>query len=92
MFRFNVVVILGCIVGLFSFSIAGGLVYSTFLGGSEADYGYGIAIDSSGNAYVTGITYSTDFPITPGVFNTSANGSSDAFVTKISANGSQLAY
>jgi hypothetical protein len=46
------------------------LIYSTYLGGSETDQGYGIALDSAGNAYVTGHTISTDFPTTPGAFQT----------------------
>jgi len=74
------------------------LVYSTYLGGSNADYGLGIAVDSAGNAYVTGYTTSTDFPITPGAFQTVCNGGSgcsqygDAFVAKINAAGSALVY
>ncbi|MFB3894967.1 MAG: beta strand repeat-containing protein [bacterium] len=95
MLKFNVVAILGCILGvvcLAGFSIAGGLVYSTYLGGSADDYGYGIAIDSSGNAYITGLTYSTDFPTTLGVYDTSANGSSDVFITKLNTNGTGLVY
>ena len=45
-----------------------------------------------GRAYVTGITQSTDFPTTPGAFDTTFNGSEDAFVTKLNASGSALAY
>jgi hypothetical protein len=67
--------------------------YSTYLGGSGEDDGFGIAFDSSGNAYVTGETMSTDFPRVGGVPpNTSAGGSFDVFVAKIAANGSSLVY
>jgi Beta-propeller repeat len=58
------------------------LVYSTYLGGSSDDQGYGIAVDGSGSAYVTGFTDSTDFP-TQNPFQT-VQGSIDAFVTKLS--------
>jgi len=64
------------------------LVYSTFLGGSGSDLGYGIAVDSSGNAYVAGFTASTDFPTTPGAFQTVLALGSDAFVTKLNPVGS----
>ncbi|MBI5308541.1 MAG: SBBP repeat-containing protein [Planctomycetes bacterium] len=68
------------------------LVYSTYLGGSNADAGNGgIAIDTSGNAYVTGNTMSTDFPIQSPIQG-SFGGSSDAFVTKINSSGSSLVY
>jgi hypothetical protein len=69
------------------------LVYSTYLGGNDEDYGRGIAVDSSGNAYVTGYTYSTDFP-TASAFQGALGGVgySDAFVTKLSAAGDTLLY
>jgi hypothetical protein len=61
-------------------------VYSTYLGGSYGDYGNGIALDSAGNAYVTGYTDSSDFPTTAGAFQTTIGGSGfyDAFVSKFS--------
>jgi hypothetical protein len=68
------------------------LVYSTYLGGSSSDEGYGIAVDSSGNAYITGFTASTDFPTTPGAFQTACGGNGDAFVSKISPNGTAFVY
>jgi hypothetical protein len=74
------------------------LVYSTYLGGSSSDEGRGIAVDASGNAYVTGGTYSTDFPTTAGAFQTTCAGGfpvspcGDAFVTKLNPNGSGLIY
>ncbi len=58
------------------------LVYSTYLGGSSLDYGFGIAVDSSGNAYVTGYTYSTNFPTQNPIQGSNAGGG-DAFVAKI---------
>jgi gliding motility-associated-like protein len=72
-----------------------GLVYSTYLGGSVGDVGYSIAIDASGNAYVTGYTLSTDFDITPGAFQTTYAGGStfgDVFVTKLNPTGAALVY
>ncbi len=68
------------------------LVYSTYLGGNDADFGFGIAVDSSGNACVTGTTLSTDFPTTPGAFDTTDNLGSDVFVTKLNASGTALVY
>ncbi len=69
-----------------------GLLYSTYLGGDSYDEGHGIAIDASGNAYVTGLTYSSDFPATPGAFQTAFGGGFDAFVSKLNAAGSALLY
>jgi hypothetical protein len=67
------------------------LVYSTFLGGSGFDSGDGIAVDSSGSAYVTGMTASTDFPI-ENAFQASHGGSYDVFITKMNPSGSALIY
>jgi hypothetical protein len=68
----------------------GALGYATFLGGSDGDAGYAIAVDGTGNAYVAGTTQSADSPATPGAFDTSFNGGacggipcSDAFVTAV---------
>ncbi len=71
---------------------AASLVYSTYLGGSNLDEGFGIAVDSSGNAYVAGLTASADFP-TVGAFQAAFNGGiDDAFVSKLNAAGSALLY
>jgi len=76
------------------------LVYSTYLGGSLSDTGYAIAVDSSGDAYITGETLSTDFPVTAGAFQTVNNCSnvvggyycSNAFITKLNPTGTALVY
>ena len=67
------------------------LVYSTYLGGSGDDEGQAAAVDSAGNAYVTGFTLSTDFP-TAAPLQRANGGSADIFVTKLNANGSALVY
>ena len=69
-----------------------GLIYSTYLGGSGEDRGYDIAVDTSGAAYVSGVTFSSNFPTTSGAFQTMYRGNGDAFVTKLSATGSGLIY
>jgi hypothetical protein len=68
------------------------LVYSTYLGGGGNDSGNGIAVDSAGNAYVTGFT-TGGFPVTAGAFQVAyGGGASDAFVTKLNAAGAALVY
>ncbi len=82
------------------------LVYSTYLGGSSEDVANGIAVDAAGEAFVTGTTFSPNFPVTPGAFNTLCGGDgqcgktwnpagfivSNAFVAKLNTAGSGLVY
>jgi len=67
------------------------LVYSTYLGGSSADSGQGIAVDSGDNAYVTGFTFSNNFPVY-NPYQANNAGSVDAFISVISAYGSNLVF
>jgi hypothetical protein len=67
------------------------LAYSSYLGGGSSDYGYGIAVDPAGSAYLTGSTQSTTFP-TQSPLQAANAGADDAFVTKLSADGSTLVY
>ena len=69
----------------------GALVYSTYLGGSFTDAGLAIAVDASGNAYVAGLTDSSDFP-TAVPIQPANGGGDDAFVTKLNAAGNALVY
>jgi len=69
------------------------LVYSTYFGGNGDDFGAGIAVDASGNAYVAGRTKSNNLATTAGAFQTNyADGNGDAFVMKLNASGSALIY
>lgn len=79
------------------------LMYSTYLGGTRGELGIGIVVDTAGQAYITGLTHSPDFPTTPGAFDrvcgTDGNcnpfrgfGSSDVFITKLNTMGNALIY
>ena len=69
------------------------IVYSTFLGGSGIEWGFAIAVDSAGNAYVTGYTSSTTFPgVNGGSIQPANGGGDDAFVTKINPTGTAIVY
>jgi hypothetical protein len=70
----------------------GSLIYSTILGGSSDDVGNAIAIDRFGSAYVAGETSSTDFPTTPGAFQSPPSDADNGFVTKLSPSGSSFVY
>ena len=67
------------------------LVYSTYLGGSGKDAGYAVAVDSSGNAYLTGATTSSNFP-TANAIQAAKASFTDAYVMKLNAAGSALVY
>lgn len=67
-------------------------IYSTFLGGEEADQGYGIAVDASGDAYVTGATASSHFPVQSAFQSSFGGGPEDAFVAALNSTGSGLLY
>ncbi|MGH9433411.1 MAG: SBBP repeat-containing protein, partial [Terriglobia bacterium] len=69
-----------------------GIVYSTYLGGSDNDRAYAIAVDKGGEVYIAGDTFSTNFPTTPSPFQPANGGGDDAFVAKISAAGNALDY
>ncbi len=69
-----------------------GLLFSTFVGGKESESGFGLALDGDGNPVVVGWAWSSDFPTTSGAHDTSYGGNRDAFVFKLSADGSKLLF
>ena len=71
-------------------STGNGLLYSTYVGGNNDDYAYGIVVDDAGNAYITGDTYSYDFPTVKAYEADDSN--LDIFVFKLAASGSDLLY
>lgn len=80
-----------CFVARFSADYST-LLFATLLGGASEDQCYGIAVDGNGDAFVTGITYSLDFPNTTGAYDQTLSGGYDAFVVKLSGNGSAVAF
>jgi hypothetical protein len=68
------------------------IVYATYLGGSASDMGLGIAVDKNGAAYITGRTNSQDFPTTSGSAQPSTRGGGEAFIAKLTPDGSRLEY
>ncbi len=69
-----------------------GLVWSTFLGGSDLDEGRAVVVDGSGAVTTAGYVYSTNFPVTPGAFDQTYNGGNDAFVARLAPSGSTLLW
>ncbi len=68
------------------------LLYGTYLGGRDLDAGFAIAVDAAGSAYVAGDTYSNDFPVTPGAFQTRSGPAFDAFLAKLDPAAGALVY
>ena len=73
-------------------SAGNSLLYSTYIGGSSDDAAYGIAVGSDGNAYVSGVTSSSDFPTTPGAYKRIYGGGQDVFVARLNSSGSDFLY
>lgn len=73
-------------------STATGVLYGTYIGGSYADGAYAIAVNQAGEAHVTGYTTTDDFPVVNAIQPLMAGGRTDAFVTKVSADGSQFIF
>jgi PKD repeat protein len=66
------------------------LVWSTFIGGTDLDIGYGLTLDDMGNVYVCGVTNSDNYPTTPSAFQSKTSGNGDAFASKLNPSGSRL--
>jgi uncharacterized protein (TIGR03437 family) len=67
------------------YNSAGTELAATYLGGGANDVAYGIAVDASGDVFLTGSTASTNFPVTSGAFQTASGGAGDAFIAKLSS-------
>ena len=68
------------------------MLFSTYYGGSDWDFGADVAVDYAGNIYLAGVTYSEDIPVTTGAFQGSPKGGTDVFICKLNATGSSLLY
>lgn len=77
---------------LAKFSSSGSLLYSTYFGGTEDDWGYGVDFDSNNKMAISGSTYSADFPIVSAYQSSKADGSTDMYVTLFAANGQSIEF
>ncbi|MCE7745733.1 MAG: hypothetical protein GPJ52_11435 [Candidatus Heimdallarchaeota archaeon] len=77
---------------LAKFSSSGSLLFSTYLGGTEDDWGYGVDFDSNNKMAISGSTYSADFPIVSAYQATKTDGSTDMYVTLFAANGQSIEF
>lgn len=77
---------------IMKFDASGTLLFSTFLGGSANDQANAVVVNTDGSIYIGGSTQSSDFPVTTGSFQTKLGGGSDAFLARLSNDGSQLLY
>lgn len=68
------------------------LIFSTFIGGDDGDYCYGMSLDRYNNIFLAGITWSLNFPVTPGAFSYNSPGFPDIFLSKLNTDGSGLVY
>ncbi len=68
------------------------LRFSTFIGGGGDDWAYSLEVDDEGRPFLTGFTYSNDFPTTSGAFDRTLNGTSDSFILKLEPDGSDLVF
>ena len=68
------------------------MLFSTYFGGTDWDFGADVAVDDAGNVYLAGVTFSGDIPVTTGAFQGSLKGSSDVFICKLNDTGSSLVY
>ncbi len=66
--------------------------FSTYLGGAGSDYAYDVAVDSTGNIYVAGTTYSAELPAVAGAYDSSLSSSPDFFVSKLTPDGSSVVF
>ncbi len=89
---FDSIIDIGPDIFVSKFDVWGALMWSTFLGGSAEDTGYGLAVDNNDNVYVLGHSSSADFPTTPMAFDTSYHYAGDITLTVMSADGSSLDY
>ncbi len=82
---------LSCDIGINKYDSAGTvLLYSTYLGGIDDEYPHSLVTDNSDNLLIMGTTYSNDFPILTGCFDSTFNGETDIFIVKLSKNGSTM--